>query len=154
MTYLKDGLSREARTLLEREPSARKVRIAAACGVSVRTLDRGLWEAGVTFTELRDNVRFRRAVTFLVGRPLASIKEAAFEVEFSSQKAFTRWFTGRAGMSPCVFRQQHARQAGSEVRLERSGGGVVLVRGPQEGREAGFHFGRGTAAVKVTDDPL
>jgi AraC-like DNA-binding protein len=129
MTYLKGALCHQARTLLERQPSARKAQIAAACGVSVRTLDRGLWEAGVTFTELRQDVRLGRAVTFLLARPLASIKEAAFEVEFSSQKAFTRWFTCRMGVAPCVFRQQHARQAGGEERLEHPRGGMVLAGG-------------------------
>jgi AraC-like DNA-binding protein len=72
--------------------------IAAAVGMSVRSLHRHLGECGVTYQELRDQVRRDLAVDYLKSSHL-TVEQIAQLVGYgeaaSFRKAFRRW-TGKA----------------------------------------------------------
>jgi AraC-like DNA-binding protein len=74
-------------------------RTARALGMSRRTLQRRLAEAGVTFAGLVDEVRRELALHLLEEQRL-EVKEAAFRLGFAQPSAFSRAFKRWTGHSP------------------------------------------------------
>jgi AraC-like DNA-binding protein len=77
--------------------------VAAASGLSVRTLQRHLTEAGLTYSKLVDQVRFNRA-TALLQQPDVKLIEVATELGYTDPANFARAFRRWAGVSPREFR--------------------------------------------------
>ena len=76
---------------------------AAALGLSLRTLQRRLADAGTSYRSLLGEVRVRRAAVYLA-RPGTTLAEIGFLCGFADQAHFTREFTRRAGLPPARYR--------------------------------------------------
>jgi AraC-like DNA-binding protein len=93
-----------ARWLARDPPAAPRVAdAAAALGLSLRTLQRRLATAGVSFSELLGEVRVRTAAAWLA-RGAPTLAEIGFLCGYADQAHFTREFTRRAGMPPARYR--------------------------------------------------
>lgn len=80
-------------------------RIARALGCSRQTLYRRLKAEGLTFEQVLDELRRRRALT-LVRDASLPVKEIAWRLGFSDPAAFSRAFKRWTGRSPQAFRAQ------------------------------------------------
>ena len=78
--------------------------IAETLGTSRRSLQRGLAEQGVNYTDLLTKVRLRRAARWLE-RSDKPIVEIAFDLGYADASNFTRAFRKLTGVSPSAFRQ-------------------------------------------------
>ncbi len=81
--------------------------VAAASGLSVRTLQRHLAEAGLPYSKLVDQVRFKRAVV-LLQQPDVKMLEVASELGYTDPANFARAFRRWAGVSPREYRVLHS----------------------------------------------
>lgn len=90
---------------LARDPShpPRVADAAAAMGLPLRTLQRRLTAAGISFSDLLGEVRVRQAAAWLA-RGAPTLAEIGFLCGYADQAHFTREFTRRAGMSPARYR--------------------------------------------------
>ncbi|RPH46303.1 MAG: AraC family transcriptional regulator [Burkholderiales bacterium] len=88
---------------------------AAALGLSARSLQRVLSEAGLTWTEVMAQVRLRAASWWLLesSRPIA---EVGFLAGYSDQPHFTREFGRRIGLPPGRYREHFGRDRRSADR--------------------------------------
>jgi len=77
--------------------------IARMTNVSVRTLQRKLARAGLTFLELRQQVRFEVAAQMLSDES-TKIIDIAYELGYEDPSNFSRSFRHVAGASPRQFR--------------------------------------------------
>jgi len=81
--------------------------VAAASGLSVRSLQRHLTEAGLTYSKLVDQVRFNRAIA-LLQQPDVKLLEIATELGYTDPANFARAFRRWAGVSPREYRLLHS----------------------------------------------
>ncbi len=98
----KNGFARRVEAELEpllATGSIRIERIARALGCSRQTLYRRLKAEGLTFEQVLDELRRRRALT-LVRDASLPVKEIAWRLGFSDPAAFSRAFKRWTGMSP------------------------------------------------------
>lgn len=72
-------------------------------GMSVRTLQRQLHEADLTYSHLIEQVRFDRSVR-LLSDPTIKLADVAAELGYTNAANFTRAFRRWAGVSPGDFR--------------------------------------------------
>jgi AraC-like DNA-binding protein len=86
---------------------ARLAPVAAELGLSTRTLQRKLAEAGSSFQQVLDAVRFGLAQDYLRRRELGLV-DIAFLLGFQEQSAFTHAFREWSGMNPGAWREQLA----------------------------------------------
>ncbi|NJL48717.1 MAG: AraC family transcriptional regulator [Leptolyngbyaceae cyanobacterium SM2_5_2] len=77
--------------------------VAAASGLSVRSLQRHLAEAGLTYSKLIDQVRFNRAVALLQQSDV-KLLEIAMELGYTDPANFARAFKRWTGSSPREYR--------------------------------------------------
>jgi AraC-like DNA-binding protein len=129
-------LAEDRRTLPQRVRTAVRIalvhrncsaeRVARALSVGYRTLHRRLAEAGTTFQELVDSVRFDTAAKLLeqTDLPLGEIADA---LDYTDPSAFTRAFVRWTGTTPSAWRA--AARRGAAVR-----GGVRRPHAPDAGR--------------------
>ena len=83
--------------------------VAQGLGTSVRTLQRQLDEAQVSFSQLLNGVR-RDLASRYVGHtdyPMVRVSEL---LGYTTPSSFTRWFSQQFGASPMVWRQRHGEQ--------------------------------------------
>lgn len=78
--------------------------IAETLGTSRRSLQRGLAEQGINYTELLTKVRLRRAAEWLENRD-KQVVEIAFELGYADASNFTRAFRQLTGVTRSAFRQ-------------------------------------------------
>lgn len=78
-------------------------RVARELGCSRQTLYRRLKSEGITFAELVDGFRRRRALELVADRGL-SVKEIAYRLGFSDPASFSRAFKRWTGASPQALR--------------------------------------------------
>ncbi|MFO0628918.1 MAG: AraC family transcriptional regulator [Polyangiales bacterium] len=83
--------------------------VAARLGVSVRSLQRALGDAGTSFQALLDEARRELAVAW-VSDPARPFKEVAMSLRFGQSTAFTRAFRRWTGRSPSAYRAEVARR--------------------------------------------
>jgi AraC-like DNA-binding protein len=97
--------ARHAIYLLVHSASATIERVGETLELHPRALQRQLGHEGLTFGRLLNDTRRELAQRYLLGahHSLASISSLA---GYSSQSAFTRWFTGEFGRSPAAWREQ------------------------------------------------
>jgi AraC-like DNA-binding protein len=79
--------------------------IAKQLGLSRQSLFRKLRAEGVTFEQVRDDLRHALALRYLNGEAL-SVKETAFRLGFSEPASFSRAFKRWTGTSPIAARQK------------------------------------------------
>jgi AraC-like DNA-binding protein len=79
--------------------------IAAALGLSPRTLQRKLHEAGASFQQVLDAARHALAQDYLRQRGL-SLADIAFLLGYQEQSAFTHAFREWSGMNPGAWRER------------------------------------------------
>ncbi|MBU6207256.1 MAG: helix-turn-helix transcriptional regulator [Alphaproteobacteria bacterium] len=79
-------------------------KIAAAIGMSSRTMRRKLAEDGLSFQHLLDECRMRQAVLDFHVHPKASIAQIALKLGYAEHSTFTRAFTRWAGIPPNSYR--------------------------------------------------
>lgn len=105
------SLVREARdairTLLA--DGAAQAQVARRLGVSTRSLQRGLAQAGLTFRELQAEVRSAEAARWL-GEPRLRIQDVADRLGFLELASFSRAFRTWTGMSPAAYRKELERR--------------------------------------------
>ncbi len=77
--------------------------LARQLGITVRTLNRHLSQAGTNYSAVQDAVRRRCAIQYLMetDRPASDV---AGLIGFGSLSAFSRWFNGAFGSAPSVWR--------------------------------------------------
>jgi AraC-like DNA-binding protein len=88
--------------------------VAAASGLSVRSLQRHLTEAGLPYSKLVDQVRFNRAVALLQQSDV-KLLEIAAELGYTDPANFARAFRRWAGISPRQYRLLHSQAGGRQV---------------------------------------
>ena len=81
--------------------------VAQTLGLSVRTMQRRLDEAGVGFGDLVNEVR-RELVQRYLENPRHSLVRVSQMLGYGSPSAFTRWFTGQFGEAPQRWRARTA----------------------------------------------
>jgi len=79
--------------------------VAQGLGLSVRTMQRQLDEAGVSFTTLVNEVRRELAQRY-IDNPRYSLVRVSELLGYSTQSSFTRWFIAQFGMAPQQWRQR------------------------------------------------
>ena len=87
--------------------------VAGAIGTSVRTLQRRLADAGVTYEQLIARARFD-AATHLLTSTDASVLDIALDLGYSDHAHFTRAFRRWTGIPPREFRK-HGRDDATDV---------------------------------------
>jgi AraC-like DNA-binding protein len=88
--------------------------LARATGASVRTLQRRLKDAGVSYSDLQDDVRKTLALNLLENETLA-LGEIAFSLGYSEVSAFNHAFRRWVGRSPGDYRRLRARTRADAV---------------------------------------
>jgi len=83
--------------------------VARGLGLSLRTMQRELDEAGETFTNLLNEVR-RELATRYVENPKYSLLQVSVLLGYGSPSSFTRWFSAQFGMAPVAWRAGKAGQ--------------------------------------------
>lgn len=78
--------------------------IAEEMNLSKRTLQRRLQQQNISFAQLRDQVRFHHAITYLVEQTM-SIDSISASLDFSDRTSFTNAFKRWTGLSPSTFRK-------------------------------------------------
>ncbi len=81
--------------------------LASAIGVSVRTLQRRLKDAGLNYSDLQNDVRKTLALNLLENETMA-LAEIAFSLGYSEVSAFNHAFRRWVGRSPGDYRRQLA----------------------------------------------
>jgi len=79
--------------------------LAAACGMSVRTLQRRLAEAGLTYSRLLDEIRLAEARRGLT-QTGALLRQVAANLGFCEPASFTRACRRWTGLSPREYQRQ------------------------------------------------
>jgi AraC-like DNA-binding protein len=79
--------------------------MSEAFGLNARSLQRRLSEYGLSYSEILDEVRFRRCLEAL-SDPTLSITSIAFEIGYLHAGDFSRAFSRRMGFSPRAYRRQ------------------------------------------------
>jgi AraC-like DNA-binding protein len=86
--------------------------IAEILGMSARTLQRKLGEAGTTYKEILDDTRRTLALAYL-STPRHSVSDVSYLLGFSAGSCFTRAFRRWTGCSPSDWRAGRAARASS-----------------------------------------
>jgi len=81
-------------------------KVARDLGLSVRSLQRRLAEAGTSFRDLLDTSRQEMALSY-IREPEIELAEIAFLLGFSDQSAFSRAFKRWTGNTPNEVRKAH-----------------------------------------------
>jgi AraC-like DNA-binding protein len=103
------SLEEQARRTLKRTLAGKRPNLedlAQALGMSTRTLQRRLADAGITFQQLVEDTRRELAHHYLKDSPV-ELGEAAFLLGFQDANSFIRAFQVWEGTSPGAWRQSH-----------------------------------------------
>lgn len=99
------AIERRVREALETEEETSLARIASQLGYHPDHLNRLLKQfAGISMSQLRDEIRLKRAKTLL--RNTRRISDAAWEAGFHDPNYFSRWFRAQTGLTPAAWRKQ------------------------------------------------
>jgi AraC-like DNA-binding protein len=96
------------RSLAGRRPTVEQV--AQDLGLSVRTLQRRLTDAGASFQQLVEDTR-RELARHYLRRSGVELKEAAYLLGYEDANSFFRAFQGWEGTTPGAWRARHAASA-------------------------------------------
>jgi len=107
-----DGILAQVRSLLIHQlphGGARLPSIAAELGMSPRTLQRKLADAGASFQDLLDSARYDLARDYLRQRELGLV-DIAFLLGYQEQSAFTHAFREWSGLNPGAWRDRASNE--------------------------------------------
>ena len=90
---------------------------AQGLGLSVRTLQRNLDEAGVTFSELLNGVRCELVLRYISNKKY-SLQRVGMLLGYAAPSSFTRWFCGEFGASPRAWRSNQEGCRGDSGEFE------------------------------------
>lgn len=85
--------------------SPRRELVADRLNISVRTLDRRLADAGLTWQSLLDSLRLQMAREYLL-RPELTVRDVSERLGFADIRAFQRRFRTWTGVSPSEYRKR------------------------------------------------
>lgn len=106
MAYDLNGLFRVINSYVLSSPRLSLEDLSRRTGVERHTIEKAVRRAtGMTFRELRNRVMLEKAKALLEREPNHSIKEIAFQLNYRSHRAFSRFVRTMAGHSPKDFRQ-------------------------------------------------
>ncbi|MGB5305171.1 MAG: AraC family transcriptional regulator [Gammaproteobacteria bacterium] len=91
---------------------------ATRIGISVRTMQRRLAEAGDKYSDFIDRVRFEQACRYLKN-PQIPLGKVSVLLGYRDPSSFSRAFTRWAGMAPRQYRQQAAGSSESTAESQR-----------------------------------
>ncbi|MNM82272.1 HTH-type transcriptional regulator VirS [compost metagenome] len=91
--------------------------VAQGLGLSLRTMQRQLDEAGETFTDILNEVRRELALRYVENPHYAMLRVAEL-LGYSSASTFTRWFSIQFGEPPLAWRRRHANGNASAAGAE------------------------------------
>ena len=117
--------------------------VARAAGLSVRSFQRRLADAGASYTELADRIRFRKAMDWLHD-PHVRIIEIAFALGYSDPAHFTRAFRRWTSLTPLQYRYLHG------LAQRQTAGGSMPVSGLPDGAPDARRRSRTTARSRET----
>ena len=83
--------------------------VAETLAMSRRSLQRGLAEAGLSYSALLTEVRMQRAADWLATATERSISAIAFDLGYADAANFSRAFRRQTGVSPRAFREMAGR---------------------------------------------
>ncbi|MGZ3184637.1 MAG: AraC family transcriptional regulator [Telluria sp.] len=104
------GIAAQVHAAIIRNLAHDRVRLGAIAeelGLSPRTLQRKLSEAGASFQQVLDQARYALAVDYL-RQPGLSLVDIAFLLGYQEQSAFTHAFKEWSGLNPGAWREQAA----------------------------------------------
>jgi len=105
MAYDARFVVQSAAAALGAAPARRLGAVAAACGVSRRTLVRACLKVGAgSARDLRDAVLHRRMHALMTAAPPKTIKEISNALGFSTPQSFARWLKRADGVAPTALR--------------------------------------------------
>ena len=105
MAYELRRLFDRAVGILEAHPRQSMTAISRALRVERHTLERAFrLSAGNSFRQFRQDAVLARAKDLLASRSDAPVKEIAFLLGYSSERAFARFIRKAVGCSPCELR--------------------------------------------------
>lgn len=105
------GIAAQVRAAIVRGLAQGQVRVgqvAEELGLSMRTLQRKLSDAGVNFQQVLDQTRYALAQDYL-RQPGLSLVDIAFLLGYQEQSAFNHAFRDWAGINPGAWREAHGR---------------------------------------------
>jgi AraC-like DNA-binding protein len=106
MAYELRGLFDRAVAILEGNPRQSIKAVSQALRVERHTLEKAFWlSAGKSFRQFRRDAVLARAKELLASRPNVPVKEIAFLLGYSSERAFARFIRKALGCSPCELRR-------------------------------------------------
>jgi len=106
------GIVAEVRAAVMRNLAKDRVRLASIAeelGLSARTMQRKLSEAGASFQQVLDGARYALARDYLRQRGL-SLTDIAFLLGYQEQSAFTHAFREWSGVNPGAWRERELRE--------------------------------------------
>jgi AraC-like DNA-binding protein len=97
-------------------PSGRATveQVAESLGLNVRSLQRRLEDAGVTFSDLANEVRRDLALRYL-DNPELPLGRIAELLGYSMPSSFTRWFAAQFGTAPARWRASRSRRGAAQT---------------------------------------
>ncbi|MCD6061915.1 MAG: transcriptional regulator, AraC family [Moraxellaceae bacterium] len=107
---LLDQVRGAVRGQLARHVTPTREDVAEELGMSGRTLHRKLQDAGTSFRDILDALRFELAQDYL-REPALTVEAVAQQLGFQESQSFIRWFRQLAGTTPGDFRQQAQKAA-------------------------------------------
>jgi transcriptional regulator GlxA family with amidase domain len=111
MAYNLEKLFELIHDSLNSAPHLRLSELSQHLGVGRHTLEKAVKKsAKMTFRELRKRMRLERVRVVLYSQPNLSIKQIAFELNYGSHRAFSRFVRDAAGYSPSELRQTSAKE--------------------------------------------
>jgi AraC-like DNA-binding protein len=107
MTYEITIVFEKAVAALEENPWRHLRAVSEALGVERHTVERAFQSrAGTTFRTFRREMMLAKVKDLLASHPTAPIKEVAFNLGYSSSRAFARFVRNAFGCCPCELRRQ------------------------------------------------
>lgn len=110
---LADQVRASVRAHLSRQLAPSREEVAAELGMSGRTLHRRLQEAGSSYSDILDEIRFELAQDYLRATKL-TVEAIGQQLGFQESQSFIRWFRQLANTTPGDFRQQLIRMADAQ----------------------------------------
>lgn len=107
---LPDQVRAAVRAQLGRHVAPTREEVAEELGISGRTMHRRLQDAGTSFRDILDDIRFELARDYLQS-PALTVEAIAQQLGFQESQSFIRWFRQVAGATPGEFRQQQKAPA-------------------------------------------
>ena len=110
MSYDHGRIAAKVKAKLEVDPNTTLVSMCRTLGIDRHTVDRALaGHFGMTFRELKNQVRDEKIKAALSHDEVRSVKQAAHEAGYGSAASLARRTRRAVGMTPATVRTRHRR---------------------------------------------